>query len=108
GLALPVARVAAPQPPSGGGIPAPEASGYAASLPALAFARPPATIQRADGEVQRATAPEQPPAPPPAGQPGAATGQAPAAPNIEQIARQVYEHLRRRLLIDQERLGRSF
>ncbi|HMO60128.1 MAG TPA: hypothetical protein PKC19_22470, partial [Roseiflexaceae bacterium] len=32
--------------------------------------------------------------------------QQPAAPNIEQIARQVYDHLRRRLLIDQERRGR--
>lgn len=75
------------------------ASVYAGAAAALELSRP------AAADVWRAPA-APPESPPP---PGADTGQ-PAqdqvGPNIEQIAQKVYDHLRRRLLIDHERRGR--
>jgi hypothetical protein len=78
---------------------------YADSYAPLELARPPAQLfaQRAAEEsVSRAA--EQAPAP---AAPAAEQGGQSAA-DVERLARQVYEYLRRRLLIDQERRGRPF
>jgi hypothetical protein len=66
----------------------------------VAFAGP------TEAAVQRA--PDPLPAPPQAaaGESAGAAAPTAAASDVEKIAKQVYEHLRRRLLIDQERRGR--
>jgi hypothetical protein len=78
---------------------------YSDSYAPLELARPPAQLfaQRA-AEESASRAAEQAPAP---AAPAAEQGGQSAA-DVERLARQVYEYLRRRLLIDQERRGRPF
>jgi hypothetical protein len=87
------------------GYPA-EAAPLAPALDMIAPRRSttPAAIERIYRAVDDTPAPSQAPA--------SAEAQSEAAPaqpqDIEKIAQQVYDHLRRRLLIDQERRGRTF
>ena len=102
--------------PAHGGWPAPgsltgrhDASTAPGAAPALGLLRPSAPLQRApDAAAQPTNAP---------GAPGAASelnassatqsaAQPAAEPDIDAIAQKVYEQLRRRLRVDQERLGR--
>lgn len=102
--------------PAQGGWPAPgsltgrhDASTAPGAAPALGLLRPSAPLQRApDAAAQPTNAP---------GAPGAASelnpssatqsaAQPAAEPDIDAIAQKVYEQLRRRLRVDQERLGR--
>jgi hypothetical protein len=73
------------------------------------LARSPALdlVQPRQAEIQRAEIASPPvPSASEAGSPGTPGAAAPAGPTTEELANKVYEHLRRRLLIDQERRGR--
>jgi len=80
------------------------------AVPELAFAPPAAlAVARASEYIQRQPAPSPGDSTAPQGAtPAPQNAAAPTDPNqIERIASQVYDHLRRRLLIDHERRGRS-